>query len=130
VNPDVSAPHRERNTRREKTMSIARVEEIQVAIESLPYQDYIHLRQWFSKRDWEKWDRQIEADSESGKLDVLIEGTLKGVIIELAQERRDLFFEMILEAIEEIGLANAIREGRQNEFVSEESIMAILERQA
>ena len=111
-------------------MSIARVEEILVAIESLPYQDYIHLRQWFSKRDWEKWDRQIEADSESGKLDVLIEGTLKGVIIELAQERRDLFFEMILEAIEEIGLANAIREGRQNEFVSEESIMAILERQA
>ncbi len=43
---------------------------------------------------------------------------LKEVIIELAQERRDLFFEIILEAFEEIGLANAIREGRQNEFVS------------
>jgi hypothetical protein len=55
---------------------------------------------------------------------------LKEVIIELAQERRDLFFEIILEAIEEIGLANAIREGRQNEFVSEESIVAILEGQA
>lgn len=52
---------------------------------------------------------------------------LKEVIIELAQERRDLFFEIILEAIEEIGLANAIREGRQNEFVSEESIAVILE---
>jgi hypothetical protein len=55
---------------------------------------------------------------------------LKEVIIELAQERRDLFFEIILEAIEEIGLANAIRQGRQNEFVSEESIVAILEGQA
>ena len=55
---------------------------------------------------------------------------LKEVIIELAQERRDLFFEIILEAIEEIGLANAIRQGRQNGFVSEESIIAILERQA
>jgi len=55
---------------------------------------------------------------------------LKEVIIELAQERRDLFFEIILEAIEEIGLANAIRQGRQNEFVSEESIIAILEGQA
>ncbi len=55
---------------------------------------------------------------------------LKEVIIELAQERRDLFFEIILEAIEEIGLANAIREGRQNEFVSEGSIVAILEEQA
>jgi len=111
-------------------MSIAQVEELQVAIESLPYQEYIRLMQWFSERDWKKWDRQIEADSESGKLDFLIEETLKGVIIELAQERRDLFFEMILEAIEEIGLANAIREGRQNEFVSEESVIAILEGQA
>ena len=57
-------------------MSIARVEEIQVAIESLPYQEYIRLMQWFSERDWEKWDRQIEADSESGKLDFLIEEAL------------------------------------------------------
>ena len=111
-------------------MSITRVEEIQIAIESLPYQDYIRLRQWFSERDWEKWDKQIEADSGSGKLDFSIEKALKGVIIELAQERRDLFVEMILEAIEEIGLANAIREGRQNEFVSEESIIAILKGQA
>jgi hypothetical protein len=55
---------------------------------------------------------------------------LKEVIIELAQERRDLLFEIILEAIEEIGLTNAIQEGRQNEFVSEESIVAILEGQA
>ena len=55
---------------------------------------------------------------------------LKEVIIELAQERRGLFFEIILEAFEEIGLASAIREGRQNEFVSEESIVAILEGQA
>jgi len=52
-------------------MSIARVEEIQVAIESLPYQEYVRLRQWFSERDWGKWDGQIEADSESGKLDFL-----------------------------------------------------------
>ena len=57
-------------------MSIARVEEIQVAIESLPYQEYIRLMQWFSARDWERWDRQIEADSESGKLDFLIEEAL------------------------------------------------------
>jgi hypothetical protein len=68
-------------------MSIARVEEIQVAIESLPYQEYIHLRQWFLERDWEKWDRQIEADSESGKLDFLIEEALtekaEGILREL-----------------------------------------------
>jgi len=68
-------------------MNIARVEEIQVAIESLPYQEYIRLRQWFSERDWEKWDRQLEADSESGKLDFLIEESLtekaQGILREL-----------------------------------------------
>jgi hypothetical protein len=48
-------------TRKEKTMSMTRVEEIQVAIESLSYEEYIRLRQWFSERDWEKWDRQIES---------------------------------------------------------------------
>jgi hypothetical protein len=51
---------------------------------------------------------------------------LKEVLIELLEERRDLFFEMMLEAIEEVGLANAIQEGRQNEFVSEEQVLAIL----
>ncbi len=54
-------------------MSVAKVEEIQVAIESLPHQEYVRLRRWFAKRDWEKWDRQIEADSESGKLDFMID---------------------------------------------------------
>jgi hypothetical protein len=58
---------------------------------------------------------------------------LKEVLIELLEEERDLFFEVMLvmlEAIEEIGLANAIREGRQNEFVSEEQILAVLRGQA
>ena len=72
---------------KEKMMSIARVEELQVAIESLPYQEYIRLMQWFSERDWEKWDRQIEADSMSGKLDFLIEEALnekaEGILKEL-----------------------------------------------
>ena len=55
---------------------------------------------------------------------------LKEVLIELLEEERDLFFEVMLEAIEEIGLANAIREGRQSEFVSEEQILAVLRSQA
>jgi len=52
---------------------------------------------------------------------------LKEVMIELVRERQDLFFEIILEAMEEVGLANAIREGRQNEFITEEEIKKILE---
>ena len=49
-----------------------KVEDIQAAIESLPEDEYVRLRSWFSEKDWEKWDRQIEVDSESGKLDFLV----------------------------------------------------------
>lgn len=48
------------------------VKEIQQAILALPESDYVQLRQWLSELDWDKWDRQIEADSESGKLDFLV----------------------------------------------------------
>lgn len=48
------------------------VEEILRSIESLAEEEYTRLREWFSERDWEKWDKQIEVDSESGKLDFLV----------------------------------------------------------
>jgi hypothetical protein len=56
--------------------AIMGIEKIQVAIESLPPDQYVRLRQWFSERDWEQWDRQIEADVKAGKLDFLIKETL------------------------------------------------------
>lgn len=40
---------------------------------------------------------------------------------------RDLLWEILGEALEEVGLANAIREGRQNAYVPEDQIMALLE---
>jgi hypothetical protein len=49
------------------------LEEIQSAITSLSPEDYARLRQWFADRDWERWDRQIEEDDASGKLDFLVE---------------------------------------------------------
>lgn len=48
------------------------VEKILRSIESLPEEEYARLREWFVERDWGKWDKQIEANSESGKLDFLI----------------------------------------------------------
>ena len=56
---------------------MATVDEIKTAIESLPEKEFSELREWFSEKDWEKWDRQIESDSESGKLDFLIEEALE-----------------------------------------------------
>ncbi len=52
---------------------------------------------------------------------------LKDVMIELIKEKQGLFIDLMMEVIEEIGLANAIKEGRQNNFVSEDRITAILE---
>ncbi len=52
---------------------------------------------------------------------------LTEVMIELIKTRRDIFHEIILEALEEVGLANAIIEGRKNDFVSEEKIFALLD---
>lgn len=51
---------------------------------------------------------------------------LKEVFSELLEEKRDFFTAIMRDAIENIGLSNAIREGRQNEFVSEDEIFAIL----
>lgn len=62
--------------------------------------------------------------------EVQAKSLLKEIVLELFQERRDWFSEIMVEALEEIGLANAIQEGRRDEFVDEEQIRAILEGQA
>ena len=51
---------------------------------------------------------------------------LKESLTELFEERQDLFSSIVIEALEDIGLANAIREGRQDDFVSKEEIDSIL----
>ncbi len=66
---------------------MSKVEEILSSIESLSREEFTRLREWFYERDWERWDRQIEGDSESGKLDFLVkealaekaDGKLKGL---------------------------------------------------
>jgi hypothetical protein len=59
-----------------KELKMLKVAEIQTEIESLSEEEYTRLRIWFSERDWEKWDKQIELDSESGNLDFLIKEAL------------------------------------------------------
>ena len=56
---------------------MAQLVEIKKEIEALPKQEYINLRQWFAEKDWEIWDKQIEEDSNSGKLDFLIKEALQ-----------------------------------------------------
>jgi hypothetical protein len=63
------------------------IDAIKKAIETLPDEDYVQLRKWFSEKDWRKWDKQIAADSRAGKLDFLVkeasEAKRKGKLREL-----------------------------------------------
>lgn len=54
-----------------------RVQEIHAAIESLPRDEYVQLRDWFLERDWAEWDKQIEEDSKAGKLDFLFDEAMR-----------------------------------------------------
>ncbi len=59
--------------------------------------------------------------------DPRIKELIAEVLIEMIQQKREIFYELILEALEEVGLANAIHEGRQDDFVEEEVIFKMLE---
>lgn len=52
---------------------------------------------------------------------------LTEVMIDLLQTKRDILYDVVLEALEEVGLANAIAEGRNDEFVSEDEVFSILD---
>ena len=50
---------------------MSKVDELKSEIERLPTEEFSELVRWLSEKDWERWDKQIEADSEAGKLDFL-----------------------------------------------------------
>lgn len=52
------------------------VQKIQLAIQSLSPDEFTYLRTWMIELDWENWDKEIEEDSYSGKLDFLIDEAL------------------------------------------------------
>jgi vacuolar-type H+-ATPase subunit D/Vma8 len=52
---------------------------------------------------------------------------LTEVIVDLLKNKRDVLYDVVLEALEEVGLANAIAEGRKNDFVSEDEVRALLD---
>jgi len=52
------------------------LERIQTEIDALPEKDFVRLRNWFAQKDWERWDKQLVADTATGKLDFLREEAL------------------------------------------------------
>ena len=63
------------------------IERLKAEIKQLTDEELTELAHWLSERHWESWDAQIESDSQSGRLDFLIdevrteksEGRLKGL---------------------------------------------------
>ena len=51
---------------------------------------------------------------------------IKAAIVEILQEQREIFADLISEAMEDIALAKAIEEGENTEPVSRETIFKIL----
>ena len=55
---------------------MSEVEQIENRIKNLSPEEFAKLRAWFEEFDALAWDRQIESDSASGKLDHFIEESL------------------------------------------------------
>jgi len=56
-----------------------------------------------------------------------IKDLIKQAMLEVLQERRDLISELFAEAIEDLGLTQAIREGESTESVSRDEVIKALE---
>jgi hypothetical protein len=51
---------------------MSKVDELKTDIERLSSEEVAELFRWLSEREWESWDREIEADTQAGRLDFLV----------------------------------------------------------
>lgn len=54
-----------------------KVESLEKEIKGLSRAELEEFRNWFKEYDSEEWDKQIEEDAKTGKLDALVEKALK-----------------------------------------------------
>jgi hypothetical protein len=59
--------------------------------------------------------------------DQTLKGLIKEALIEVLQERPALLGDMLVDAVEDIGLARAIREGLSTAEVSKDAVLKALE---
>jgi hypothetical protein len=62
--------------------------------------------------------------------DARLKALLKETLVELLEERREEFSELVLEALEDLALSRAIREGEGSGFVDKNEILKIIAGQA
>lgn len=52
---------------------MTRLKQIEKSVEALSDEEMRRFAAWFDELRWQRWDRQIEADSEGGKLDQILD---------------------------------------------------------
>jgi hypothetical protein len=66
---------------------MSEIDELKGEIERLPREELADLFQWLSEKEWESWDKEIEAASQAGRLDFLLrearEEKTKGTLREI-----------------------------------------------
>ena len=58
-------------------MTLSQVEMFEQTVKQLSPGELAAFRSWFIKFDAAEWDRQIEMDSETGKLDKLVQSAIE-----------------------------------------------------
>jgi hypothetical protein len=56
---------------------MGKIEKIEQEIQALSPEELAQFRAWFLEYDWAIWDRQIERDAETGRLDDLAARALR-----------------------------------------------------
>ncbi len=56
-----------------------------------------------------------------------IKDLFKQAFVELLQERKDLFYELVTDAVEDFALLNAIKEGEDTAMVCREEVFQVWE---
>ena len=66
---------------------MSKIDELKADIERLTREEVAELFRWLSEKEWESWHKEIEADSEAGRLDFLVrearEEKARGVLKEM-----------------------------------------------
>ena len=52
---------------------------------------------------------------------------LKEAFIEALEEKKNIFHDLVIEAIEDVALAHAIKEGEETETIDRQEVFSILE---
>jgi hypothetical protein len=56
---------------------MSKIEGLEKQVQELSPEELADFRRWFAEYDAQIWDRQLEADAKSGKLDELAEKALR-----------------------------------------------------